>query len=101
MAEVKKAKATKAETETAAPKAKAKTTKAKAPAKTAKAAPKAKEGVQMHGEFEIRKKRSGRFEVLAPNGKNVNGDEKTKILLAAKVIKQMTPKTKETASAAE
>ena len=35
----------------------------------------------------ITQKRSGRYEVVTAKGKNVNGDEKTKILIAAKVLK--------------
>lgn len=38
-------------------------------------------------DFTITQKRTGRFEVLNNKGKNVNGAEKVKILLEAKVMK--------------
>ena len=51
----------------------------------------------------ISKKRSGRFQVFAKNGKNVNGAEKTKILLDAKLIQASLPqaKTEEAAAPAQ
>lgn len=38
----------------------------------------------------ITQKRSGRYEVVTAKGKNVNGPEKTKILVAAKLVKLAT-----------
>ncbi|MBL7669834.1 MAG: hypothetical protein JNM39_05060 [Bdellovibrionaceae bacterium] len=38
-------------------------------------------------DFTIAQKRTGRFQVLTSKGKNVNGPEKVKILLEAKVMK--------------
>ncbi len=38
-------------------------------------------------DFTITQKRSGRYQVITAKGQNVNGDEKTKILLEAKVLK--------------
>jgi len=38
-------------------------------------------------DFTITQKRSGRFQVVTAKGKNVNGDEKAKLLVAAKVLK--------------
>jgi hypothetical protein len=38
-------------------------------------------------DFTITQKRSGRFAVVSAKGKNVNGAEKEKLLLAAKVLK--------------
>ncbi len=38
-------------------------------------------------DFTITQKNSGRFEVLTSKGKNVNGGEKEKLLLEAKVLK--------------
>ena len=38
-------------------------------------------------DFTIMQKRSGRFQVITAKGKNVNGAEKVKLLLDAKVIK--------------
>ena len=40
-----------------------------------------------HGAFTIKQKRTGRFEVLDAKGKNVNGADKVKILLEAKIHK--------------
>ncbi len=37
--------------------------------------------------YTIVKKRSGRFEVIGVNGKNVNGMDKAKVLVEAKLIK--------------
>ncbi len=84
MAAEKKAKATK---KAAAPKAK-KVVKAKeATASTEKGF----STMSFQG-FKISKKRSGRFEVLGKNGKNVNGADKTKVLLDAKLILASLPK---------
>jgi hypothetical protein len=38
-------------------------------------------------DFTITQKRSGRFQVVTTKGKTVNGTEKEKVLLAAKVLK--------------
>jgi hypothetical protein len=38
-------------------------------------------------EFTITQKRTGKFQVLDSKGKNVNGPEKVKLLLEAKVMK--------------
>ncbi len=38
-------------------------------------------------DFTITQKRSGRFQVITSKGKTVNGGEKEKLLLAAKVLK--------------
>ena len=48
----------------------------------------------------ITQKRSGRFEVITSKGKNVNGPEKEKLLLDAKVLKGSFKKaaTEETAA---
>lgn len=46
-------------------------------------------------DFTIKQKRSGRFEVLNAKGKNVNGDEKLKLLLEAKVLKESVKKAPE------
>ncbi|MBL7671956.1 MAG: hypothetical protein JNM39_15820 [Bdellovibrionaceae bacterium] len=58
---------------------------------TAKKVPKAKPATGFaplkFKEHTITQKRSGRFEVLNSKGKNVNGPDKVKILLDAKVIK--------------
>ncbi len=69
---------------------------------TKKAAPK-----KTTGEFKairtkehlITKKRSGRFLVTSTNGKTINGADKTKILLDAKLVSAGTPKAKEEAAA--
>lgn len=47
--------------------------------------------------FTICKKRSGRYEVLNAKGKNVNGADKTKVLLDAKLIAASLPKPAEAA----
>lgn len=43
-------------------------------------------------EFTIKQKRSGRFEVLNAKGKNVNGADKLKLLIDAKVLKESVKK---------
>ena len=45
----------------------------------------------------IKQKTTGRFEVVNAQGKNVNGDAKVKLLLAAKVLKGSFKKTAEAA----
>lgn len=40
-----------------------------------------------HKEFTIKQKRSGRYEVLDAKGKNINGAEKLKTLIDAKILK--------------
>ncbi|MEM8608500.1 MAG: hypothetical protein AAGF92_15430 [Myxococcota bacterium] len=52
-------------------------------------------------EYEIIKKRSGRYGVRNAERKWVNGEEKVKILLAEKLIKAPEPKKEEPAEAAE
>lgn len=64
------------------------------------------ESVKKTEEYEIVKKRSGRYAVRDAKRNWVHGDEKVKILLAEKLIKAPVPKTKEpepapVASAAE
>lgn len=51
-------------------------------------------------EYEIIKKRSGRYGVRNAERKWVNGEEKVKILLAEKLIKAPEPKNEEPAEAA-
>ena len=52
-------------------------------------------------DFTITRKSTGRFEVVTSKGLNVNGDEKVKVLLEAKVLKGSFKKeTAETAPAA-
>jgi hypothetical protein len=51
------------------------------------------ETVKKTAEYEIIKKRSGRYGVRNAEGKWVNGAEKVKILLAEKLIKAAPPKT--------
>src|ERR1700749_2039193 len=46
-------------------------------------------------DYTICRKRSGRYEVLAANGKNVNGADKSKILIDAKLVSAGTPKAAE------
>jgi hypothetical protein len=48
--------------------------------------------VKKTADYEIVKKRSGRFGVRGADRKWVNGDEKVKILLAEKLIKAAPPK---------
>ena len=43
---------------------------------------------------EIIKKRSGRYAVMSSNGKYINGDAKTAILIKEGLIKKLTPKAK-------
>ncbi len=43
-------------------------------------------------EYTVEKKRSGRYAVVGANGKNINGDAKTEILLKEGLIKKMTKK---------
>jgi len=74
-------------------KAKTKEKKTAKPKAAKKASPK-KEGVIQHKEFTILKKRSGRYEVLGANGKNVNGDAKAKILVEADLVKVLKAKAK-------
>ncbi len=51
--------------------------------------------VKQTDEYEIVKKRSGRYGVRGKNRKWVNGDEKVRILLAEKLIKAPEPKAPE------
>ncbi len=57
--------------------------------------------VKKTDEYEIVKKRSGRYGVRGADRKWVNGDEKVKILLAEKLIKAAPPKEPETQAAPE
>jgi hypothetical protein len=66
------------------------------PAATEKKTPKAKPvtgfaPMKLH-DFTITQKRSGRYEVVNAKGKNVNGAEKEKLLLEAKLLKPSLPK---------
>ena len=67
------------------------------PAATEKKAPKAKPATgfapMKFKEFTITQKRSGRYQVVTTKGKNVNGPEKEKLLLDAKVLKGSFKKT--------
>ncbi len=52
-------------------------------------------------DFTITQKRSGRYEVITTKtGKNVNGGDKEKLLLEAKLLQPSLPKAKEEAPAA-
>lgn len=74
------------------------------PGATEKKAPKAKLTTVFaplkFKEFTISQKRSGRFQVVTTKGKNINGPEKEKLLLDAKVLKGSFKKaaTEETAA---
>lgn len=89
-----------AEAKTAAKKAKP--AAAKKPAATAKAAKPGKPPLKAvkHQEFTIKTKRSGRYWVIGKNGKTVNGADKTKVLVGAKLLKESAPKAKEESSEA-
>lgn len=52
------------------------------------------ETVKKTAEYEIIKKRSGRYGVRGANRKWITGDDKVKILLAEKLIKAPPPKEK-------
>ena len=47
-------------------------------------------------EYTLIKKRSGRYAVMGKNGKYINGDAKTEILLKEKKIKKPVSKKKKT-----
>jgi hypothetical protein len=70
----------------------------KTPAKKTEAKSEGKKFKQPAG-FVISQKRSGRYQVRTAKGKQVNGADKTKILLDAKLIDAGTPKAKEEAPA--
>jgi hypothetical protein len=55
--------------------------------------------VKKTADYEIVKKRSGRYGVRSADRKWVNGDEKVKILLAEKLIKAAPPKEPEAEAA--
>jgi hypothetical protein len=78
------------------------TAKKAAPKKTAtkakKAAPSTEATSQRFQDYLISKKRSGRFEVKTSAGQQVNGPEKAKILVEAKLVKTGLPKAKEEAA---
>ena len=57
--------------------------------------------VKKTDEYEIVKKRSGRYGVRTADRKWVNGEEKVKILLAEKLIKAPEPKAPEPEESAE
>lgn len=59
------------------------------------------ETVKKTDEYEIVKKRSGRYGVRGANKKWLNGDDKVKVLLAEKLIKAAPPKEKAPEPAAE
>lgn len=65
-----------------------------------KKAPKAKPAVEFaplkYNDHTITQKRSGRFQVVTAKGKNLNGAEKVKLLLDAKVLKGSFKKATET-----
>ena len=69
-----------------------KTTKAK------KATPETKSIAQVKG-YVITQKRSGRYFIKTSKGRTVNGMDKTKILLEAKLVQAGLPKAKEEAAA--
>lgn len=46
-------------------------------------------------DYVICQKRSGRYEVLTNKGKNINGPDKSKILIDAKLVSAGTPKAAE------
>jgi hypothetical protein len=52
-------------------------------------------------EYTIQKKRSGRYAVIGKDGKYINGDAKTEILLKEKLIKLSAKKKKAAAEAPE
>jgi hypothetical protein len=52
-----------------------------------------------HKDLTITQKRSGRFQVLNAKGKNVNGAEKLKVLIEAKVLKESVKKAPAAAEA--
>lgn len=65
--------------------------------KTAKAAPAAaasKSTTKKFQDFTIKTKRSGRFLVLGKDGKVVNGADKTKVLIDAKLVQVSLPQAK-------
>ncbi len=51
--------------------------------------------------YKVSKKRSGRFAVLGPKGKYVNGADKVKILVEKGLVKVMKPKAKDAPPSAE
>jgi hypothetical protein len=51
--------------------------------------------------YTLSKKRSGRWEVIGPNGEHVNGEAKAKILVEADLVKVLKAKSKDAAPAAE
>ena len=53
------------------------------------------EAVKKTDEYTIYKKKSGRYGVMGSNKKWINGDDKTKILLAEGLIKTTAPKPAE------
>lgn len=74
--------------------------KTKKPAKTATKTAGATSQVKKHKDYLIYTKRSGRYMVRSANGKTVNGMEKTKILVDAKLVQAGLPKAKEEAAPA-
>lgn len=75
----------------------AKKTEAKAEKKKKK--PTVNQGFKpiQHKEFTIKQKRTGRYEVLNAKGKNINGADKIKVLLDAKIHKPSEKKAAPTA----
>ena len=67
-------------------------------ANTKKTANKEKKATPLH---KVEKKRSGKYAVVGPKGKYINGAEKVKILAEKGLIKTMTPKAKVAPPAAE
>lgn len=65
----------------------AKTTKKPAEKKVKKAKPVITFAPMKYQDFTISQKRSGRFQVVTAEGKNINAAEKAKILVDAKVLK--------------
>ena len=51
------------------------------------------------GDYTIKAKRSGRYMVIAKDGKLVNGPDKAKVLIEAKLVKVDAPQKKAEASA--
>lgn len=77
--------------------------KAKATKKTASSKPTTESGefkCKTFPNYTIKKKRSGRYEVLAKNGKNINGLDKAKILVEHKLVKTGLAKAKATEESA-
>lgn len=71
-----------------------KETPAKKKTKAAPAAAASKSTTKKFQDFTIKTKRSGRFLVLGKDGKVVNGADKTKVLIDAKLVQVSLPQAK-------